>query len=233
MFEQVPDLAAIVLNIALAWIAGVAIGLERTYHGRPAGFRTHALVALASAILVVTTVHQADWTGDIAPALLRIDPLRMAQGIMTGIGFLGAGVIFKEGLTVRGLTTAASIWVTAAIGILFGAGFWFPATLATLITLGTLGAFRLVEAHIPIQIFAQHIIRFPTERIMSEPDLRAMLEAHHFTISNFAYRLEEGGGVFEYRMTLMTRDARSLERLANHLRNLGGVLEFRLAPNQD
>src|SRR5262249_57361904 len=60
---------------------------------------------------------------------------RMAQGIMTGIGFLGAGVIFKEGITVRGLTTAASIWTTAAIGILFGIGFFYPATLATLIAL--------------------------------------------------------------------------------------------------
>src|SRR6201746_2865554 len=75
---------------------------------------------------------------------IRTDPTRMAQGIMTGIGFLGAGVIFKEGLTVRGLTTAASIWVTAAIGILVGIGFWFAAIVGAAATLVVLALFRLV-----------------------------------------------------------------------------------------
>ena len=74
----------------------------------------------------------------------RTDPTRMAQGIMTGIGFLGAGVIFKEGLSVRGLTTAASIWITAAIGILIGIGFYMPAILATVLTLSTLSLFRCI-----------------------------------------------------------------------------------------
>ena len=73
---------------------------------------------------------------------IRIDPTRMAQGIMTGIGFLGAGVIFKEGLTVRGLTTAASIWITAAIGILVGIGFYFAAVLGAVATLVMLSVFR-------------------------------------------------------------------------------------------
>ncbi|MEX0852178.1 MAG: MgtC/SapB family protein, partial [Bauldia sp.] len=135
--------------------------------------------------------------------------------------------------TVRGLTTAASIWTTAAIGILFGVGFTYAAILATAVTLGTLSAFRLIESRVPSQIFAQHIIRFHSDRAMTEPDLRAMLEAHDFSISNLAYRLEEGGGVFEYRMTLMTRDRHNLERLAIDLRAVDGVLEFRLAPNGD
>jgi putative Mg2+ transporter-C (MgtC) family protein len=73
----------------------------------------------------------------------------MAQGIMTGIGFLGAGVIFKEGLTVRGLTTAASIWVTAAIGVLVGIGFWVPAILGTIATLAVLSLFRVIESRLP------------------------------------------------------------------------------------
>ena len=79
----------------------------------------------------------------------------MAQGIMTGIGFLGAGVIFKEGLTVRGLTTAASIWITAAIGILAGIGFYFPVIVATVLTLGTLSVFRWIEAKMPVQFYAR------------------------------------------------------------------------------
>ena len=120
---ELQHLLPMVLNLAAAWIAGAVIGLERSFHGRPAGFRTHALVCLSSALLMIVMNYQADWLGPVAIDTIRTDPTRMAQGIMTGIGFLGAGVIFKDGLTVRGLTTAASIWTTAAIGILFGVGF--------------------------------------------------------------------------------------------------------------
>ena len=116
-------------------VIGALIGFERTFHGRPAGFRTHALVCIASAILMIVTVYQNHWMTAMEHDAIRTDPTRMAQGIMTGIGFLGAGVIFKEGLTVRGLTTAASIWVTAAIGILVGIGFWFAAVVGAVATL--------------------------------------------------------------------------------------------------
>ena len=95
-------------------------GFERSYHGRPAGFRTHTLVCVASSALMLVTMYQSHWYPESFSGRVALDPTRMAQGIMTGIGFLGAGVIFKEGLTVRGLTTAASIWITAAIGILAG-----------------------------------------------------------------------------------------------------------------
>src|SRR4026207_1071391 len=126
-----------VLRFLAALLAGALIGYERSYHGRPAGFRTHALVCTASSLLMLVTVYEAHWVRATAD-LVRLDPTRMAQGIMTGIGFLGAGVIMKDGLSVRGLTTAASIWITAAIGILTGIGFYFPAILATVFTLGTL-----------------------------------------------------------------------------------------------
>src|SRR5215510_6359437 len=92
-------------RLAGAILIGAMIGFERTFHGRPAGFRTHALVCLASALLMCVTVYQMHWMTEVPIDTIRADPTRMAQGIMTGIGFLGAGVIFKEGLTVRGLTT--------------------------------------------------------------------------------------------------------------------------------
>src|SRR5437762_9426985 len=149
----------ITLHLASAWIAGSLIGLERSFHGRPAGFRTHALVCLASAVLMMITVYQADWLPLALPDTIRADPQRMAQGIMTGIGFLGAGVIFQEGLSVRGLTTAASIWITAALGILYGVGFYYPALLGTIATLGTLSAFRWFASMMPTEFLAQHAIR--------------------------------------------------------------------------
>src|SRR3972149_2350583 len=102
-----PEHLVMVVRILGALAIGAVIGLERTFHGRPAGFRTHALVSVASALLMLVTVYQNEWMTQVAADAIRTDPTRMAQGIMTGIGFLGAGVIFKEGLTVRGLPTAA------------------------------------------------------------------------------------------------------------------------------
>ena len=150
---------------------------------------------------------------------------------MTGIGFLGAGVIFKEGLTVRGLTTAASIWVTAAIGILVGVGFYLPALLGALTTLAVLGGFRIIERKLPSEFYAHHTLRFDRGAVRTEDDVRKLISQHGFTISNVAYRLTEAGKVFEYRMVIRTTDKRDLERLAHHLRDLPEVVEFRIAVN--
>src|SRR5262245_36743437 len=150
----------IIIHLLSAVVAGGAIGLERSFHARPAGFRTHTLVCLTSSLLMLLTIYQRQWLPGIPLETVRIDPTRMAQGIMTGIGFLGAGVIFREGLSVRGLTTAASIWVTAAIGILIGVGFYVAALLATLLVLGTLSVFRRIEQAMPSQIYAHHHLKF-------------------------------------------------------------------------
>src|SRR6266496_4979305 len=125
----------IALHLAAGLLAGGAIGLERSFHGRPAGFRTHTLVCMAASLLMLLTVYEPQWFPGTSDSV-RLDPTRMAQGIMTGIGFLGAGVIFQEGLTVRGLTTAASIWITSAIGVLMGTGMYFAGALATVLTMG-------------------------------------------------------------------------------------------------
>src|SRR5215813_4241521 len=117
------DYLEISFRLLVALLFGGLVGMERSYHGRPAGFRTHTLVCLASAVLMILTTSVPDW---MPGGPDRLDPTRTAQGIMTGIGFLGAGVIYKETLTVRGLTTAASIWITSAIGILMGVGMFFP-----------------------------------------------------------------------------------------------------------
>jgi putative Mg2+ transporter-C (MgtC) family protein len=216
---QIP-LLPIVMNLGAAWLAGAAIGIERSFHGRPAGFRTHALVCLASAMLMIVFQYQQYWIGDVLPETIRVDPTRMAQGIMTGIGFLGAGVIFKEGITVRGLTTAASIWTTAAIGILFGIGLFGPSILATLVTLGTLSLFRWIENRMPIQLYAQHLIRFPVNQTMPEAELLAVLKSFGFVVSNMSYRLEEAGTVFEYRMMLMTHQKFRVSALSSQIASL-------------
>jgi putative Mg2+ transporter-C (MgtC) family protein len=216
-----------------ALAAGGLIGLERSYHGRPAGFRTHVLVCLASAMLMLVTLYQSHWFEQVGLERVTIDPTRMAQGIMTGIGFLGAGVIMKEGLSVRGLTTAASIWVTAAIGILIGIGFYFAATVATVLVLGTLSVFRWIEARIPMLFYAQLMVRFHRESALTEPQLRALAAQHGFTCANLSYRLVGDGRFFEYRMYIRSPRARRAEAFSDALRKMPEVIEFRISPTGD
>jgi putative Mg2+ transporter-C (MgtC) family protein len=216
-----------------ALVTGSLIGLERSYHGRPAGFRTHALVCMASALLMLVTVYQTQWMVEVPEEVIRTDPTRMAQGIMTGIGFLGAGVIYKEGFSVRGLTTAGSIWITAAIGILFGIGFYFPAILTTFTTLGVLSIFRGIESKMPTQIYAHHHILFTRHDVMPEAELKAMLRRFKFTVAHVSYRLTDNGEFFEYRMVIRTNDPQSAPMYADALRGMEQVREFRISPTGD
>src|SRR6059058_2667282 len=216
-----------------ALLIGALIGFERTFHGRPAGFRTHSLVCIASAILMFVTVYQDQWVTFVQHDAVRTDPTRMAQGIMTGIGFLGAGVIFKEGLTVRGLTTAASIWVTAAIGILLGIGFYFAATLGAAATIAILAAFRFIELRLPTEFYAHHSLMFERRAVMEEDELRRLIGEHGFSIANLSYHLREGGKFFEYEMVIRSRDRRNAAALSRDLSKLSEVLEFRIDPMGD
>lgn len=232
-FWSDPSVLPVLGHLFAAWLAGSLIGLERSHHGRPAGFRTHALVCLASALLMLVTTYQWEWIGMAPLDTVRTDPTRMAQGIMTGIGFLGAGVIFKEGLSVRGLTTSASIWITAGIGILLGVGFFFPAIIATLMTLGTLSAFRWIEAHLPTHLYAHHRLTFAPGAAMAEQDVRALLKEHGFKVSQFSYRYNEGEPGLEYRMVIQTIDENNVGRLADSLTQTGGIRTFRIDPTGD
>jgi len=221
-----------VLRLLAAVAAGALIGYERTYHGRPAGFRTHALVCTASSLLMLVTVYEAHWVRATAD-MVRLDPTRMAQGIMTGIGFLGAGVIIKEGLSVRGLTTAASIWITAAIGILAGVGFYFPLAVSVLLTLGILSFFRWIESRMPSQAYFHFDVRFARNAAMSERELRELVESHGFSIANLTYRLDGDGRVRRYSMVIRSSDRSGAGRLSVKLEGLEPVLEFRIAPTGD
>ncbi|HET7595578.1 MAG TPA: MgtC/SapB family protein [Burkholderiales bacterium] len=227
------EYAEIVLRLVSAVVVGGLIGIERSYHGRPAGFRTHTLVCIASALLMMVTVYESQWFVSGRLERVVVDPTRMAQGIMTGIGFLGAGVIMKEGLSVRGLTTAASIWITAAIGILVGIGFYFPAGLATALTLGTLSTFRWIENRMPAQFYAHFMVRFQRHGGMPEPELRRVVTEHGFSIANLTYRLTGEGKHFEYRMVVRTLDPDNLRALSETLNGLPTVLEYRIAPTGD
>ena len=225
--------ADIVAHLLVAVLAGGLIGFERSYHGRPAGFRTHTLVCLASAVLMIGAVYQSLWFTVAPIEVLRIDPTRMAQGIMTGIGFLGAGVILKEGYSVRGLTTAASIWITAAVGILAGVGFYFATTAAVVLTIGTLAGFRWIEARMPRRYFAHLSVRFARDQAMPWPEVHKLIAQQGFSIANVGYRLDEAGQALEYRMAVRARESGSARRLTEALLALPAVKGFEIVPSAD
>lgn len=225
-----PEQQQIIVHLAVAMVAGGAIGLERSYHGRPAGFRTHVLVCMSSALLMLVTMYQHTWYPMSGDATVRVDPTRMAQGIMTGIGFLGAGVIMKDGVSIRGLTTAASIWITAGIGILAGIGFYFPLIVATFLTLAALSVFRWLENISPSYYYAHHYVRFPRDRALDEAELRATLERNGFAVFNLSYRLDNEGKIFEYRMVIRSKERANANRLARTWSSNTAVLEFRITP---
>jgi putative Mg2+ transporter-C (MgtC) family protein len=226
------DYLTIVSHLLVALVAGAMIGYERSFQGRPAGFRTHTLVCMASALLMLLTIFQDSWFRASAE-VVRIDPTRMAQGIMTGIGFLGAGVIVKEGASVRGLTTAASIWTTAAIGVLAGVGFYFPVAVVTVLTLGTLSMFRWIEARMPALFYVRHTVRFPIGDAMPESAYRAFLGEQGFSTAAVSYRIDKAAGYLEYEMVVKSRDAGAEHRLVEAIARQKDVLAFTLVPAGD
>jgi putative Mg2+ transporter-C (MgtC) family protein len=226
-------LSEIALRLLAALALGGALGLERSYHGRPAGFRTHALVGLASGALMLVSVYESEWFHATGVLRTTIDPTRMAQGIMTGIGFLGAGVIMREGLTVRGLTTAASIWITAGIGILAGIGFYLPAMMTTVIALGALSGFRWIERNIRTEAYAQLVVSFIADRAPRQDDVVALIKEQGFSMSGMTHRFKREDAIMEYGMTVHSLDRTAFPRLSDTLRARADVLEFRIAPTGD
>jgi putative Mg2+ transporter-C (MgtC) family protein len=217
-------------HLGAALVAGGLIGLERSYHGRDAGFRTHVLVALSSALLMLVTIYQSKWFPETGALKITSDPTRMAQGIMTGIGFLGAGVIMKDGLSVKGLTTAASIWITASIGILAGIGFYEPVVLATALTLAALGVFRWLEAVIPSYRYLVHRISFVSGQEPSEAVLEQMLKTHGFLSYKPKVHFDRQNGTIEFEMTLRTKNLANVDQLSKTWQAYEGLRNFSINP---
>ena len=134
----------VVLRLGVAALLGGAIGVERELRDREAGLRTHLLVSVGSALFTIVSAYGFHDFLVHGGSLVRTDPTRIAAQIVTGIGFLGAGAIIREGLSVRGLTTAATLWGVAAIGLACGAGYYTAAAVTTAIVIFTLWPLRAV-----------------------------------------------------------------------------------------
>lgn len=142
----------LLLRLALAGGLSLAIGLEREIRDRAAGLRTHLFVGLGSALFTVISAYGFHDLIAAGPSVVRTDPTRIAAQVVTGIGFLGAGAIIRSGLSVRGLTSAATLWVVAAIGMAAAAGLYLAASVTTLVVLVGLGPLRVLGRGIVVRV---------------------------------------------------------------------------------
>jgi len=229
--SDLPDFA---LPLLAAIVAGGLIGFEREWRGRAAGFRTHILVCLASALLMEAAVSQGAWRFDaLAGTEIVSDPTRMAHGVLTGIGFLCAGVIFRAGFSIHGLTTAASLWITAAIGLLFGAGLFALATSGTVLTVVILAALRLVSVKLPQQTVVDLEVVWRRDDPEAESRVEAVLADLQRSASGDRYELIDGGESVRRSFRLRTMGDGALKALAARLRTIEGITGYRLDPRDD
>jgi putative Mg2+ transporter-C (MgtC) family protein len=221
------------LPILGALIAGGVIGFEREYRSRPAGLRTHTLVALASALLMLAAVHQVRWMSDTPMDVVRIDPVRMAHGVLTGVGFLCGGVIFQQRGSVHGLTTAASLWITSALGVLFGIGLFGLAIGGTVLAVAVLSAARVLDKRLPQRNFVELAVRSRREAMVDEAELREIVGACGLKGARLDHRLRDGGAIVELSGSFSGKGALRLTDLARSLREDARVVEFDILPKKD
>jgi putative Mg2+ transporter-C (MgtC) family protein len=164
--------AELAARLLLAAVLGAAIGVERELHEHPAGMRTHLLVAFGCALFTVLSIYGFENVAGTSP----VDPSRVAAQIVTGIGFLGAGAILKYGTSIRGLTTAASLWATAAIGIAAGTGQWILGLVGTAIVLFSLWPLARVARAIRVRNDRTIRVRLVMHSLDGLADISSVLE---------------------------------------------------------
>lgn len=226
--------AELALPLAASLLTGMLIGLEREMLGKPAGLRTHTLVCFAATLLTLAAAQQAEWGLDLLPGTQVVsDPTRMAHGILTGIGFLGAGVIFREGPSVHGLTTAASLWITAALGIVYGVGMFSLALVGAAATLTVLVALRLIYAVLPRSSGLRLTIEVDAASGPDASALRDLLRAHNLHEQPLSQSYNRQTGTIEFTTSTWSWSLPECDRLAETLRTNKAVLRFSMLLLED
>jgi putative Mg2+ transporter-C (MgtC) family protein len=184
--------ADLAVRMLIAAILGAAIGLEREIHEHPAGMRTHLLVSLGSAIFTVLSIY--GFEGIHAEGVTAtVDPTRISAQVVSGIGFLGAGAILKYGTSIRGLTTAASLWTAAAIGMAAGAGEWIIAAVGTFIVVFSLWPLNALVARIHRPGSKSIKLRLHVGRLEAVGDVSRLLSGRRIELAGInSQRISKG-----------------------------------------
>ncbi|GAB3371447.1 MgtC/SapB family protein [Lysobacter rhizosphaerae] len=224
--------AFIGLNMVGALLLGMLVGYERSYQGRAAGMRTYGLVCMASTALTIFVGFAPLWYGGMN-VRATADPTRIVQGIVTGIGFLCAGVIVKDGLSIRGLTTAASIWAVSAVGILLGTGFYPAALLLALLCAASMSFLQKIEARLPGRASLDITVKF---REGHPPDLeevvhRGEVRGYRVLKESLTITVSDKQAVWRFGVVALERSrALSPAHMAEQLSKDENILSFSITP---
>jgi len=202
LLTGIESLPEAVIRICLAGLLGALVGIEREIHGRPAGFRTHLLVAIGACLMMLVSEHfYFKYQSLASDSVLRLDPARVAAQIVTGIGFLGAGAIIKESHSVRGLTTAACLWVVAGIGMAVGCGMYLAALLVTAVALFSLLLLKRIE-----RLVSRERYRVLEISCDDQPDtfetLLEFLQRNHLRLVDCGVEREKASSEVNYRFVV-------------------------------
>ncbi|HRJ12022.1 MAG TPA: MgtC/SapB family protein [Alphaproteobacteria bacterium] len=220
-----PKYVVIILELLGALILGLMVGYERSYRGRAAGMRTYGFVCMASCAMTTISGYPELWFGmhiDVGV----VDPTRVIQGIITGIGFLGAGVIMRDGLNISGLTTAASIWAVSAVGILVGVGFYVPAIFLALVLMIVMLWGSKIERFFPAHHAVAVTLHFKKDFTPDENTIRRVFDDQCYRIANGSFATMVRGGEFEWRFVAVSLNrykSTSLIGLSNVLSKVDGI----------
>ncbi|MGQ3686186.1 MAG: MgtC/SapB family protein [Candidatus Loosdrechtia sp.] len=204
-------------KLLMALLMGGILGWEREQRGRPAGLRTHILVCVGVTLMMIVSENIFEkykmYTDD---SIIRVDPARIAAQVVTGIGFLGAGTIIRHGISVRGLTTAASLWIVAGIGLAVGSGCYLPAVITTLLALFALIFLPRFELNIKRD-------KYKTLRLSiasSEPLLRSILEIlrkNSLQLQNYGYESDHTKNEITYNFNVRYKDELSITNASDEI----------------
>jgi putative Mg2+ transporter-C (MgtC) family protein len=214
------------LRLVLAAVLGGLIGAERELREREAGLRTHLLVALGSALFTIVGAYGFDAFLNTGASVVRADPTRIAAQIVTGIGFLGAGAIIRQGLSVRGLTTAATLWVVAAVGLAAGAGYYSVAVITTAIVLIALYPLRIM-AYRAISRFQPDGGRLLVALPAGEPPGRIVDEVERLGARISSLDVTQEGDRRRLELDVVLPSDTHIPRLVSRIADLENVAEVR------
>ena len=224
----------IIIRLLLGAVLGGIIGFEREVHGQAAGFRTQLLVCVAAVLIMIVSENYYFHLLLENPELLkqdsafRIDPARIAAGAVIGIGFLGAGAIIKSGFVIRGLTTAASIWIISAIGLAIGAGLYFEGILTSLITIIALLILRKLESNIRILQYRRISV---SARISenAEEKISTIFSDCGVTVNSIEYERDMTKDEIVFVFSISTKDRDAIKDIFYKLGTIDLVKKVRIA----
>ncbi len=218
-----PHHGEILFRLVLAAILGAIVGFEREVHGRPAGIRTYLILCLGSALIMVLSEYlEFGLVVKISPDILRVDPGRIAAQALTGIGFLGAGVILRYKDTIRGLTTAACVWVVCAIGLAIGGGFYLYGTAVAGLTVISLIGIKFFERRLKKDWYQEMTI-VSQDMIGQFNRIQEVITKHAFEVVNFGLCKDVDRQEVTANFLLRIRTAHPDRRMLQEVFELPGV----------